>query len=40
MNFLAFLWGFIVIFIGGLIIYKKLTFDLELMLEEDEDWLD
>tara|TARA_R100001530_G_C4317707_1_gene154808 strand:+ start:115 stop:237 length:123 start_codon:yes stop_codon:yes gene_type:complete len=40
MGFLAFLWGFIVVFIGGLIIYKKLIFNLELMLEEDEDWLD
>ena len=40
MDVLAFLWGFIIVFIGGLIIYKKLAFDLELMLEEDEDWLD
>ena len=39
-GWLSFLWGFIVVFVGGLIIYKKMKFDLKIMLDEKEDWLD
>ena len=33
----AFLWGFVLVFIGGVIIYKKLVFDLESMYENNEE---
>ena len=37
-GWLSFLLGFIIVFIGGLIIYKKLIFDLEVMFDDDEEW--
>ena len=37
-GWLSFLWGFIIVFAGGFIIYKKLVFDLEVMFDDDEEW--
>ena len=38
-GWLSFLCGFVIVFIGGLIIYKKLIFDLEVMFDDDEEWV-
>ena len=35
--FLSFIWGFVLVFVGGLIIYKKLVFDLEELYESNEE---
>ena len=33
---MSFIWGFIVFFIGGYIIYKKIILDIETYLDDDE----
>ena len=36
---MSFLWGFIIVFIGGYIIYKKIILDIETYLDDDdEEW--
>ena len=39
-GWLSFLWGFIIVFVGGVIIYQRMKVNLEIMLDEKEDWLD
>ena len=35
---LAYLWGFLLVFFGGLIIWEKIKFDIDVMFDDDEEW--
>ena len=37
-GWLSFFWGFLIVFVGGLIIYYKVRFDIEVMFDDDEEW--
>ena len=36
-NFIAFMWGFFLVFIGGFVIYKNMIFDID-DIYDDEEW--